>query len=104
MVKRAPVICSIRLYTISRPGDVVTSMSGQTIEILNTDPICSFTWILLYERQVDADKGRKLADFIRWALVSGGAHAEALDYAPLPPTLATRVANAVDRLTFGPSR
>ena len=67
-------------------------------------PICSFTWILLYERQVDADKGRKLADFIRWALVSGRAHAEALDYAPLPPTLATRVANAVDRLTFGPSR
>jgi len=34
-----------------RPGDIVTSMSGQTIEIINTDaegrlfwPMCSGTW------------------------------------------------------------
>ncbi len=64
-------------------------------------PICSFTWILLYRDQVDAEKGKKLADFIRWALLSGRADAESLDYAPLPPPLAARVEKTLDRLTFG---
>ena len=64
-------------------------------------PICSFTWILLYRDQTDAAKGRKLSDFIRWALLSGRADAEALAYAPLPGPLATRVEKTLDRLTFG---
>lgn len=64
-------------------------------------PICSFTWILLYRDQVDAAKGKKLADFIRWALLSGRADAESLDYAPLPATLAARVEKSLDRLNFG---
>jgi phosphate transport system substrate-binding protein len=64
-------------------------------------PICSFTWILLYREQADATKGKKLVDFIRWALVSGRADAEALAYAPLPSPLAARVEKTLDRLTFG---
>lgn len=64
-------------------------------------PICSFTWILLYRQQVDAAKGRKLADFIRWALRSGSADAEALGYAPLQAPLVARVEKSLDGLSFG---
>ena len=34
-------------------------------------PISSFTWLLVYQRQADATKGKKLVDFIRWALTEG---------------------------------
>jgi phosphate transport system substrate-binding protein len=58
-------------------------------------PISSFTWIIVYQKQPDAVKGKKLVDFLRWALADGQAMAAPLDYAPLPETmragLATRL-------------
>ncbi|WP_345784876.1 phosphate ABC transporter substrate-binding protein PstS [Roseisolibacter agri] len=54
-------------------------------------PISSFTWLLVYETQRDAVKGRKLVDFLGWALKDGARFAAPLDYAPLPPALVTRL-------------
>ncbi len=47
-------------------------------------PISSFTYLLVYETQTDAAKGKKLIDFIKWAIHEGEADAAKLDYAPLP--------------------
>jgi phosphate transport system substrate-binding protein len=47
-------------------------------------PIASFTYLLVYETQTDAVKGKKLIDFIKWAIHDGEADAAALDYGPLP--------------------
>lgn len=47
-------------------------------------PIASFTWILMYQNQENAEKGRKLVEFLRWAITEGQRSAAALDYAPLP--------------------
>jgi phosphate transport system substrate-binding protein len=47
-------------------------------------PISSFTWIILYEKQADPAKGKKLIDFLKWALSDGQAMEAPLDYAPLP--------------------
>ena len=54
-------------------------------------PISSFTWILVYQRQRDAAKGKKLVDFLSWALTDGEKEAVTLDYAPLPTDMATSV-------------
>lgn len=54
-------------------------------------PISSFTWILVYERQQDPAKGKKLVDFLDWALSEGQTEAPPLDYAPLPAEMATNV-------------
>ena len=54
-------------------------------------PISSFTWILAYQNQADSAKGKKLVDFLTWALTDGENSAAALDYAPLPVEMATRV-------------
>ena len=35
----------------TRPGDVLTSMSGLTIEVLNTDAAVSYTHLDVYKRQ-----------------------------------------------------
>jgi len=50
-------------------------------------PISSFTYLLVYETQTDATKGKKLVDFIKWAIHEGEASAPALDYAPLPKNI-----------------
>lgn len=54
-------------------------------------PISSFTWILVYQHQRDAVKGKKLVDFLNWALTDGEKEAVTLDYAPLPTDMATNV-------------
>ena len=54
-------------------------------------PISSFTWLLVYRNQPDAAKGKKLIDFVRWALTEGEKSAATLDYAPLPPAMAKQL-------------
>src|SRR5262249_4740843 len=50
-------------------------------------PISSFTYILVYETQPDPAKGKKLIDFLKWALHDGEKEAATLDYAPLPANI-----------------
>ena len=54
-------------------------------------PIASFTWLLVYRSQRDSVKGRKLVDFVRWALDHGDSSAVALDYTPLPDAMAKQL-------------
>jgi phosphate transport system substrate-binding protein len=61
-------------------------------------PISSFTWIIAYQKQADAAKGKKLVDFLRWALTDGQASAGALDYAPLPEAMRTALVTRLDTI------
>jgi phosphate transport system substrate-binding protein len=54
-------------------------------------PISSFTWLLVYQHQKDAVKGKKLVDFLNWAMTEGEKTAPTLDYAPLPAEMVTSV-------------
>ncbi|MEP6730637.1 MAG: phosphate ABC transporter substrate-binding protein PstS [bacterium] len=54
-------------------------------------PISSFTWLLVYKQQSDAAKGKKLIDFVKWALTEGEKSASSLDYAPLPPVMSRQL-------------
>lgn len=54
-------------------------------------PIAGATWLLVYAEQKDAAKGKKIVEFLEWAMTKGEAMAASLDYAPLPETLQQRV-------------
>ena len=58
-------------------------------------PICGATWLLVYEQQKDATKGKKLVEFLKWALSQGEGMAQQLDYAPLPEALRDRALKRV---------
>ncbi len=64
-------------------------------------PISSFTWILLYEQQADSVKARKLVDFLKWALSEGEKQAAALDYAPLPASMAAQLQTRLASIKVG---
>ncbi len=64
-------------------------------------PISSFTWLLVYSQQRDNVKGKKLVDFLRWALTDGEKEATTLDYAPIPASMATQLKARIDSIKVG---
>src|ERR1700680_2116984 len=76
--KALPANTDYRISIVNAPG-------------ADSYPISSFTWILVYQKQTDAVKGKKLMDFLNWALTEGEKSAPTLDYAPLPAEMATAV-------------
>jgi phosphate transport system substrate-binding protein len=67
-------------------------------------PISSFTWLLVYRNQPDSAKGRKLVDFVRWALDRGDSAAVALDYTPLPDAMAKQLETRLGTIELGAAR
>lgn len=64
-------------------------------------PISSFTWIIIYKNQPDETKGRKLVDFLRWAITEGQQAAGALDYAPLPDDVVALIQERLNTVAIG---
>jgi phosphate transport system substrate-binding protein len=63
-------------------------------------PIAGATWLLVYEQQRDEAKGRKMVEFLQWAMQQGQLMAPLLDYAPLPPALSKRVLAEIDGIRY----
>jgi len=83
------------------PGNTDYRLSIVNAAGPNAYPISSFTWLLVYAQQSDSVKGRKLLDFMKWALTQGEKQASALDYAPLPASMATRLVARLDSIKVG---
>jgi len=63
-------------------------------------PIAGATWLLVYEHQKDAAKGKKLVEFLNWALTKGEGMASSLDYASLPESLQQRVLERIKTIKY----
>jgi phosphate transport system substrate-binding protein len=64
-------------------------------------PIVTLTWILLYRNYADPQKLEELHDLFRWCLTDGQKYAADLGYIPLPPSIARRSLDALERLRSG---
>jgi phosphate transport system substrate-binding protein len=84
------------MATANIPDDFRFSMTNAPGN--DSYPIAGTTWLLVYERQKDAAKGKKLVEFLKWALTKGEDMAKELDYAPLAPQLRDRVLKRVDEI------
>jgi len=67
----------------------------------NTYPIASYTYLLVYQDQTNADKGKALVSFLGWALTEGQAAENALGYAPLPAEVDQKAIAVVQTITTG---
>jgi phosphate transport system substrate-binding protein len=63
-------------------------------------PIAGTTWLLVYEKQKDAAKGKKLVEFLNWALIKGEGMAASLDYASLPESVQQRVLERIKTIKY----
>jgi phosphate transport system substrate-binding protein len=90
-------------------ADHLAANSDYRLSIVNAPgatayPISSFTYLLVYKTATDAAKGKKLVDFLKWMYANGEQSAAALDYAPLPPSLVTRLTTRLDSIQVGPAK
>lgn len=86
------------LATAKIPDDFRFSMVNPPGE--KAYPISGTTWLLVYEQQKDAEKGKKLVEFLNWALTKGEEMAPPLDYAPLPESLRPRVLERIKTIKY----
>lgn len=86
------------LATADIPNDFRFSMTNAPGK--DAYPICGATWLLVYEQQKDAAKGKKLVEFLNWAAKSGEKMATTLDYAPLPETVQERVLKRIAEIKY----
>jgi phosphate transport system substrate-binding protein len=63
-------------------------------------PIAGTTWLLVYEKQKDAAKGKKLVEFLNWALTKGEGMASSLDYASLLESVQQRVLERIKTIKY----
>jgi phosphate transport system substrate-binding protein len=61
-------------------------------------PISSFTWLLIPQQWSDPAKAKVMVDFLHWMLDHGEAETTALNYAPLPPTVAEKVRATINQI------
>jgi phosphate transport system substrate-binding protein len=80
------------------PEDFRFSMVNPTGE--HAYPIAGVTWLLVYERQKDPTKGRKLVEFLNWSMNEGQAQVASLDYAPLPESVRQRVLDRIKTIKY----
>jgi phosphate transport system substrate-binding protein len=62
-------------------------------------PISGMTWLLVYEKQKDAVKGKKLVRFLDWMIHDGQQYAAPLHYASLPAQVIAKEAVALHKVT-----
>jgi len=93
-----PTIESITaaLATANIPDDFRFSMTNAPGP--DAYPIAGATWLLVYQQQQDPAKGKKLIEFLKWALTKGEGMAKDLDYAPLPDEVQQRVLKRIDEI------
>lgn len=81
-VSPTPDSVSAALATATVPKDFRFSMVNAPGD--TAYPIAGASWVLVYEHQKDPTKGKKLVDFLKWAVTEGQKLSPAMDYAPLP--------------------
>ena len=83
---------SVAAVTAAAASAKLPSTTDFRVSIVNAPggeayPISSFTYLLIPKTFADATKGKKLVDFVKWAIHDGEKEAPALDYAPLPESI-----------------
>jgi phosphate transport system substrate-binding protein len=86
-VSKLPANTDYRISIVNAPG-------------AGAYPISSFTYLLVYQNQPDARKGKELVDFLRWYLRAGEKSAASLDYAPLPPSMVAQLEKRIGAITL----
>ncbi|HWK31017.1 MAG TPA: phosphate ABC transporter substrate-binding protein PstS [Terriglobales bacterium] len=61
-------------------------------------PISTFTWLLIPQKNADANKQKIIVDFLNWMVNDGQKMTQQLTYAPLPAEVATRVKATISQL------
>jgi phosphate transport system substrate-binding protein len=93
------------LESVTKAGEVMLPQMPEslTMSIINAKgkgayPIASYTYMLVYEKNKDSEKGKLLKSFLQWALTDGQKFAKDLGYAPLPSEVSKKALDKISKL------
>jgi phosphate transport system substrate-binding protein len=94
---------SLESVTAAAAATAAAMPADFRVSITNADgadayPIASYTWLLMYQSPGDRTKGRKMVEFMRWAITDGEAYARELGYAPLPDSVVKLEQDALGKI------
>jgi phosphate transport system substrate-binding protein len=95
-ISPAPDSVSAALATAKIPDDFRFSMVNPPGA--NAYPISGASWVLVYQHPKNAERGQKLAAFLKWAVTDGQKLSSQLDYAPLPDAVQQRELKLLDTI------
>ena len=90
----SPDSVSKAMATANIPEDFRFSMVNAPGE--GAYPIAGASWVLLYEKQSDAKKGKMLVNFLKWCVTEGQKTSPKLAYAPLPDEVQQRAVKLLE--------
>ncbi len=67
----------LRFYFVNAPGDA-------------TYPVTGFAWTIVYQTQINADKGQAIANTMWWIIHDGQQYSAPLSYVPLPQNIVAK--------------
>ncbi len=87
---------SIESTTAAVNGKVNSMPADFRVSLVNPDgadayPIAGVTWIIVYKNQSDKIKGKKIVEFLRWAITDGQKYSADLLYSPLPESMVRKI-------------
>ncbi|HVP37213.1 MAG TPA: phosphate ABC transporter substrate-binding protein PstS [Terriglobales bacterium] len=96
---------SIQSTTEAVNGKINSMPADFRVSLVNPDgkdayPIAGLTWILVYKNQTDKEKGKKIVEFLRWAITDGQKYSADLLYAPLPESLVKKIQEKIDQIRY----
>jgi phosphate transport system substrate-binding protein len=95
---------SLESVTAAAAGVAQTMPDDFRVSITNAPgadayPISGMTWLLVYEKQKNLEKGKKLVQFLDWMMGDGQKTAATLGYAPLPEGVIAKERAALRKVT-----
>lgn len=99
------ILPSLESTTAAIAGRASSMPADFRVSLVNADgadayPIAGFTWILIYKNQNDAFKGRKMVEFLKWAVHDGQQYTKELLYAPLPAEVVKKIDERLKEVTY----
>jgi phosphate transport system substrate-binding protein len=93
------------LESVTKAGEVMLSQMPEslTMSVIGAKgkgayPIASYTYLLIYQKHKDAEKGKMVKAFLEWALGDGQRFAKELGYSPLPADVSRKALEKVKAL------
>jgi phosphate transport system substrate-binding protein len=96
---------SLESTTAAIAGKASNMPADFRVSLVNPDsadayPIAGFTWILIYKHQKDAFIGKKIVEFLSWAVHDGQNYTKELLYAPLPAPVVQKIDEKLKEVTY----
>ncbi|MBN1654082.1 MAG: phosphate ABC transporter substrate-binding protein PstS [Deltaproteobacteria bacterium] len=97
-----PELKTITASAASTAGEMPDDLRLSIVDAVGADayPIAAYSYILVYQNQRDALKGKALARFLWWAVHEGQRFGPSLHYAPLPVEAVSKIERKLRSLSY----